>query len=130
MNRHGGLPEPLSGRDRLRFDPWEALEVIGKIGQSNLGSPLARPMVRTNRPNRCFWPAKTVATAERTLDRTRLALRWDAVRSWPGCRRKLIFERRPCWARWASLVFEQAVSAQTSLAVLVGSRTLASCAPL
>ena len=35
------------------------------------------------------------------------SMRCEGVRSWPGCCRKWIFERRPCLARWTSLVFEQ-----------------------
>jgi|GEM_PF-1638963 len=34
----------------------------------------AMPMVRMNRPMRCFWPAKTCSTAERTAERLALAM--------------------------------------------------------
>ena len=37
MSRHGTFTEPPSGRHWLGIDPEETLEVVGEVGQSDLG---------------------------------------------------------------------------------------------
>jgi hypothetical protein len=71
---------------RPGFPVEEAFEVERDIGEVDLALARSMPMVRMNRPKRCFWVANTCSTAERTLERAALALcgLLGALRKWIG----------------------------------------------